>query len=141
MISLTVFVGLTNNTNEKGVQYYKNFIRELKSYNIEPVISLFHFEMPQVLQELGGILNDSFIDWYADYSRFLFEVFGEDVKHWITFNEGFIICFLGYVNTILPPAVPGRGIDEYKCGHNILKAHAKVWHMYDDEFRPKQKGK
>lgn len=68
-------------------------------------------------------------------------MFGDDVKHWTTFNEPYIICYFGYSTDLLPPSVVGGGVQEYKCGYNVLRAHAKVWHMYDDEFRPTQKGK
>lgn len=102
---------------------------------------MYHYDLPQTLQDLGGLANESFVDWYSDYSRVLFQVFGNDVRQWVTFNEGYVICLIGYGIGIIAPGINGKGVEEYKCAHNLIKAHAKVWHMYDEEFRPTQKGK
>lgn len=102
---------------------------------------MYHFDAPQPLQDLGGLVNRSFVDWFSDYSRILFKHFGDDVKQWITFNEGKFVCKLGYGSGYLAPGIVGEGREEYICGHNIIKAHAKAWHIYDEEFRATQKGK
>lgn len=102
---------------------------------------MYHNDLPQALQEFGGFTNESLVEWFSDYSRILFRTFGDDVKNWITFNEGYIFCLIGYGMGFIAPGINGTGIKEYQCGHNLLKAHAKVWHIYDKEFRKKQNGK
>lgn len=102
---------------------------------------MFHNDLPQVLQDLGGLTNESFVDWFSDYSTVLFKVFGNDIKDWMTFNEGYVFCLVGYGLGVIAPSIIGNGVEEYKCGHNIIKAHARTWHIYEDQFRPKQKGK
>ncbi|VEN53432.1 unnamed protein product [Callosobruchus maculatus] len=88
--------GFANKVNEAGVQYYKNLIKELKDNGIEPLVTLYHWDLPQPLQELGGFLNASFVDWFGDYAELCFELFGDDVSNWFTFNEPGIICVFGY---------------------------------------------
>ncbi|CAH2240550.1 jg21024 [Pararge aegeria aegeria] len=126
--------------NKAGVAYYNNLIEELLKYRITPVVTIFHWDLPQKLQELGGWANPYMVDWYADYARTLFKLFGDRVKYWVTINEPQQICYLGYGKTMFAPAVNIKGIAEYLCARNVLLAHAKAYHIYDKEFRKKQKG-
>ena len=72
--------GYTNTINEKGIQYYSNLIDELIKYNITPMVTIYHWELPQRLQELGGWTNPEIIDLYKDYSRIVLAAFGDRVK-------------------------------------------------------------
>ncbi|VEN50233.1 unnamed protein product [Callosobruchus maculatus] len=132
--------GFANKVNQRGVQYYKNLIKELKDNGIQPLVTLYHWEMPQTLQELGGFLNNNFIDWFGDYAELCFKLFGDDVTNWLTFNEPGPICQHGYGLGDLAPLYKSPGIGEYICGKNLVLAHARAWHIYDDLFRSKQKG-
>ncbi|CAH1100429.1 unnamed protein product [Psylliodes chrysocephalus] len=133
--------GRNDVVNEKGITYYKNLIKALKQNNIEPMVSMFHWDTPQALEDLGGFLNDSIADWYADYARVLYENFGDDVKYWFTFNEPKTYCNGGYGYAYDPPRIASEGLLEYVCAHNLLRAHAKAYRIYDQEFRSKQNGK
>lgn len=74
--------------NKKGIEFYNNVIDELISYNIEPIITLYHFEMPYILVEkYGSWKNRKLIDLYLRYCKVLFEEFNGKVKYWVTFNE------------------------------------------------------
>ncbi|XP_012548562.2 lactase/phlorizin hydrolase [Bombyx mori] len=126
--------------NEAGVAYYNNLIDELLKYNIEPMLTIYHWDLPQKLQDMGGWTNPYIIDWYADYARVLFQKFGDRVKNWITINEPKEICFQGYAIGTLAPAYTMSGVADYLCGKNVLLAHAKAYHIYDKEFRPTQNG-
>ncbi|XP_072400034.1 myrosinase 1-like [Diabrotica undecimpunctata] len=132
--------GFDDNINEAGVIYYRTLIKELKANNIIPLITIYHWDLPQNLQNYGGFLNSSIIDWFSNYSRIAFRLFGEDVKHWITFNEPQQICGAGYGIGYFPPNIQSQDLLEYQCVHNLVRAHAKAWHIYDEEFRPTQKG-
>lgn len=125
--------------NDAGVQYYNNLIDEMLKYNIEPMVTLYHWDLPQKLQELGGWANPHIVDWYADYSRIAFELFGDRVKTWITINEPKEVCYQGYSAT-LAPLYNISGMGEYMCAKNLLVAHAKVYHIYNDEFKATQGG-
>lgn len=134
------FLGFTNQINKAGVNYYTNLIRELKDNGIEPVISLYHWDLPQPLQDAGGWENKKIIDWFADYARACFDLFGYEVKYWLTFNEPKQTCWAGYGGIGFAPGINSPGIGEYICIHNLLKAHSEAWHIYDREYRAEQKG-
>uniref|UniRef100_H2YTH9 beta-glucosidase n=1 Tax=Ciona savignyi TaxID=51511 RepID=H2YTH9_CIOSA len=77
--------GHMTNINEIGIDYYNRLIDALKSNNIEPVVTLYHWDMPQVLQdEYGGWASSLIIDDFAAYAKLCFEMFGDRVKTWIT---------------------------------------------------------
>ncbi|XP_050512611.1 myrosinase 1-like [Diabrotica virgifera virgifera] len=132
--------GFDNKINPLGIQYYKNLIKELKDNGIEPLVTMHHWDTPQPLENIGGWTNEKIVDMFADYARILYENFGDDIKYWTTFNEPKQTCQQGYGSGLRAPAIKSHGIGEYLCTHNLLKAHAKAWHMYDDEYRQKQHG-
>lgn len=132
--------GLNNVINQKGIDYYNKMIDALLAEGIEPMVTLFHWDLPQYLQQLGGWMNPKIIDLFAEYAKIAFEHFGDRVKVWTTFNEPYSICNYGYGATTLAPALSSAGLGEYQCAHNLLKAHAKVYHIYNDTFRSLQNG-
>src|SRR5690554_5639566 len=73
--------------NQQAVDFYRDVIDQLLAHEIEPFVNLFHFDMPYPLQELGGWENRQVIDAYLDYATIAFELFGDRVKKWFTFNE------------------------------------------------------
>lgn len=65
----------------------------------------------------------------------------QQVPLWITFNEPFVVCWLGYgIGNHAPGKNDAPGVDPYKCAHNIIKSHAKAWHTYNDTYRAAQMG-
>lgn len=123
--------------NEAGVQYYNNLIDEMIKYDIEPMATLYHWDLPQKLQDLGGWTNPYIVDWFGDYARTVFELFGDRVKLWITINEPYQVCNQGYGDRAKAPRVNSSGVGEYICTKNLLLAHARAYHIYNQEFRPK----
>lgn len=97
--------------------------------------TLYHWDLPQALQEQGGFMNVSLIKHFVDYARIVIQAFPE-VDYWITFNEPRMICLYGYEYGSL---APGLKTNSYQCAYVLLKAHAEVYHMYKKEF-PKSKG-
>ena len=67
--------------NPQGIQYYKNLLNELKKNNIVPMVTLYHWDLPQKLEEVGGWLNDSIIDHFNDYSDRVFRELGDQVSY------------------------------------------------------------
>lgn len=126
--------------NQAGVQYYKNLIAELKANNIEPYVTLYHWDLPQVLQDEGGWRNADIADWFAAYARVCYHEFGDDVKHWITINEPWVIAVQGHGIGDHAPGLKGPGTFVYEAGHNIIRAHAKAYRVYEAEFAATQGG-
>nr|WPM03636.1 glycoside hydrolase family 1 [Phyllotreta armoraciae] len=132
--------GLPDVINQQGVDYYRRLIAELKANDVVPYVTLFHFDTPQRLEEMGGWTNSSVVEWFGDYARLAFGLFGDDVKHWMTVNEPKQTCHLGYGTGYFPPGVRSPGVGEYACVKNTILAHAAAWRIYHKEFRPTQKG-
>lgn len=102
-------------------------------------MTLFHWDTPAKLE--GDWLNEKTIEHFADYATICFQNFGDRVKTWITFNEPYSYAVLGFTNGIFAPGVKESMTSTYVCAHNQLKAHATVYHIYDKQFRPLQKGR
>lgn len=132
--------GFGNKINQKGIDFYNNLINALLENNIQPMVTLYHWDLPQPLQDIGGFMNPKIVDLFTEYAKVAFENFGDRVKTWFTFNEPRIICSLGVGDVLMAPALNLSGTGDYLCAHNLLKAHASVYHMYDKDFRPTQKG-
>nr|CAD7440758.1 unnamed protein product [Timema bartmani] len=104
-------------------------------------VTIYHWDLPQPLQDLGGWPNSVMVDFFEDYARILFKNFGDRVKWWITFNEPYETT-TGYSAStgVDAPAIDLSGIGDYLAAHTILKAHATAYHVYDTEFRAQQNG-
>uniref|UniRef100_A0A3B4CBT4 beta-glucosidase n=1 Tax=Pygocentrus nattereri TaxID=42514 RepID=A0A3B4CBT4_PYGNA len=132
--------GYRASLNMKGVDYYNRLIDGLIAYNITPMVTLYHWDLPQTLQDINGWDNVDMIDIFNDYCDFCFQTFGDRVKFWMTFNEPYAIAWVGYGLGELPPNVKSPGDAPYRVAHNLLKAHAKAYHTYDEKYRKTQQG-
>lgn len=126
--------GFSNKINQAGIDYYNKLINKLLENNIMPMVTIYHWELPQKLQFLGGFTSPLIIDWFEAYAKVLFQHFGDRVKFWSTFNEPRIMCTFGYGVATMAPGIESSGVGDYLCGHNLLKAHARVYHMYKKQF-------
>ncbi|XP_030643500.1 lactase-phlorizin hydrolase-like [Chanos chanos] len=133
--------GTLKSLNQAGIDFYNRLVDELLAANIQPQVTLYHWDLPQALQDVGGWENDTIIDRFTEYANVMFNYFGDKVKFWITFNEPYIVANLGYNYGDFAPGVKDpTGTIVYKVAHNILKAHAEAWHLYNDNYRAKQGG-
>jgi len=108
--------------NEAGVAFYDRLIDSLLVAGIEPWLCLYHWDLPQALQDLGGWANRDIVSWYADYARIIAQRFGDRVKRFSTFNEPSVFSLFGYAFGWHPPATSDRA-DHFKTIHHINLAH------------------
>ncbi|KAK5648910.1 hypothetical protein RI129_003802 [Pyrocoelia pectoralis] len=133
--------GFPNRVNKAGIRYYNKLINSLLKRGITPIATIYHWDLPQSLQDLGGWANPFIQEWFENYAKVLFENFGDRIKVWVTINEPKQICSFSYSKGVHAPVIVSEGIGVYLCYHNLLKAHARVYHLYNTTYRPLQKGK
>lgn len=143
--------GRNDPINEKGLQFYAKFVDDLIDAGITPMITLFHWDLPDELDKrYGGFLNkEEFVADFAHYARIVFAAFSPKVKHWITFNEPWCSSVLGYNNGSFAPGhtsdrtkspVGDSSTEPWIVGHNILVAHGTAVKIYRDQFKAKDGG-
>jgi lactase-phlorizin hydrolase len=133
-------LGTIEKINQAGIDYYNRVINDLIENGIEPMITLYHFDLPQPLSKIGGWLNEDVATHFADLARVAYENFGDRVKTWITFNEVVLFCTFGYGEARAAPGILEPAEAPYKCVHTAIKAHALAYRAYED-YREKQQGK
>jgi len=108
--------------NEKGLNFYSDLVDELISEGIEPFITIYHWDLPQILQDKGGWLNPDSVKWFEEYSKVLFEKLGDRVKFWCTLNEPYCAAFLGYYAGVHAPGYRDLG-SAILASYNLMLAH------------------
>ncbi|KAK8936089.1 Beta-glucosidase 22 [Platanthera zijinensis] len=142
--------------NPKGIQYYNHVIDELVKNGIEPHVTLYHYDFPQVFQdEYGGWLSSKIIDDFRYFSDVCFKEFGDRVSYWTTMNEPNVVAMYGYDYGIVPPQRCSKGFnphgylckegnsstEPYVVVHNMILAHAAAVEVYRSKYQEIQKGK
>src|SRR5690606_4772388 len=89
--------------NQKGLDFYSRLVDGLLAAGITPYVTIYHWDLPQALQDEDGWLRRGIIDDYVAYVDTLTRALGDRVKHWITFNEPWVFTWLGYVMGIHAP--------------------------------------
>ncbi|XP_025421294.1 myrosinase 1-like [Sipha flava] len=131
--------GEVNSLNLDGIAYYNRLIDELIANDIIPFVTMYHWDLPQYLQDLGGWVNPIMSDYFKEYARVLFTHFGDRVKWWITINEPMEVC-QGYANKGYAPYLHLKNTGYYLAAHTLLIAHGKVYRLYENMFKSQQKG-
>lgn len=108
--------------NPEGVSFYKNLIRALNAKNIKVFATLYHWDLPQYLEDQGGWLNRDTAYRYAEYVDKISLELGESVHSYATFNEPFCSAFLGYEIGVHAPGKTGKA-NGRQAAHHILLAH------------------
>ena len=112
--------------NRKGLEFYDNLINELIENNIQPVVTLYHWDLPLALQSIGGWANREVSDAFVEYATLMFNHFNDRVKLWITFNEPQVFTLLYYSFGFLEEGIPGG----FQASHNVNVAHAQAVEAY-----------
>ena len=115
--------------NEKGIAFYNALIDELLKNNIEPYVTLYHWELPYELYKRGGWMNPQIVEWFGDYARLVAERFSDRVKNFFTLNEPQCFVGLGFLTGDHAPGVHAPLRDTFEMAHNALKAHGRAVQM------------
>jgi beta-glucosidase len=108
--------------NSKGLDFYDQLVDALLAKNIQPFVTLYHWDLPQVLEDAGGWLSHDITGAFVEYTQAVVNRLGDRVKNWTTFNEPFCTAFLGYRYGVHAPGL----IDEAKslqAAHHVLLSH------------------
>ncbi len=122
-IAWTRVINEFNEPNLKGINYYVSLCKELINNNIKPVVTLYHWDMPQFLENRGGFLNDEIVDYFKYYTEIVTEALGNLVKDYITINEPQCIMYMGHELCVHAPGVKYNEKEMLKAIHNLLKCH------------------
>jgi beta-glucosidase len=91
--------------NQKGLDYYNRLVDELLANGIMPFPTLYHWDLPQALQDEGGWANRDIVEHFTTYAETVVKALGDRVKGWMVFNEPWVFTFLGYVFGVHAPAL------------------------------------
>jgi beta-glucosidase len=107
-----------------GLDFYRRLIDSLHEAEIEPYVTLYHWDLPQTLQDRGGWANRDTARRFADYAHTIISALGAGVHHWLTINEPWVAAFLGHYLGIHAPG--GRSLPlALSAAHNLLLAHGE----------------
>lgn len=120
-----IFPEGTGQVNRQGLDYYKRLVERLRENDIEPFCTLYHWDLPQALQDRGGWENRETADAFVHYAETMFQEFDGLIEKWMTFNEPWCITMVGHYQG---RHAPGRqdlqaALD---VGHHVLLAHGKT---------------
>ena len=108
--------------NPKGLEFYRRLLDGLGERGIESMVTLYHWDLPQTLDDDGGWFNRDTAQRFADYAGLMVEQFGDRATRWVTLNEPWCSAFLGYYEGRFAPG--HRSYDEaYTAVHHLLLAH------------------
>lgn len=117
--------------NRRGLDFYSRLIDTLLERGITPMVTLWHGDHPQALEDVGGWTNRDMIERYADYATVLFETLGDRVRHWITLNEPNCFLYQGYGDGRCPPGSTDWKL-AYQAVHNALVGHGAAVQRFRD---------
>jgi beta-glucosidase len=115
--------------NSRGLDFYQRLVDALLASGIQPLVSLYHWDLPAALDDLGGWLNRDVANWFAEYAGVAFRALDDRVRLWTTLNEPWVVADGGYLHGALAPG--HRNLFEAPlASHNLLRAHASAVAAY-----------
>ena len=109
--------------NPAGLVFYDRLVDALLAANIEPFITLHHWDFPQILHDRGGWMNRNNLPYFADYAAMMVKQLGDRVRYWATLNEPDDIAEAGYANGEHAPGILNDWKTVYQVIHNLMVAH------------------
>lgn len=124
----------TNEVDDDAVKFYRDYFSKLKSKNIITIVNLFHFDMPKIFQDIGGFENEYVIEKYKEYAELCFEIFGDIVDYWCTFNEPVVPIEACYLYQWYYPKIVDfkRAI---QAAYGTILAHSKAVESFRKIFK------
>lgn len=115
----------TGSINQKGIDFYKKLIDRILEAGITPWVTLYHWDLPQVIQDKGGWADRSSVDAFVNYSEVIAMALGDRVNHWITHNEPWVAAVLGHIDGEFAPGLADWDTG-LRAGHHILLSHGRA---------------
>lgn len=109
--------------NEAGLGFYDRLVDGLLEAGIQPMATLYHWDLPAALDDRGGWLNPDIAHWFADYTTAVVRRLDDRVKLWATINEPWVIADGGYMHGVLAPG-HRSAFEAARAAHHLLRAHA-----------------
>lgn len=123
----------TGKPNPKGLDFYKRAIDEMLRLGLTPNATMYHWDLPQALEDRGGFLNRDIASWFGEYADVLLRNFGDVVPLWTTFNEP-IATYVGYALGWFAPGRTGGERDGRIANHHLLLAHGEAVRRFRAHF-------
>jgi beta-glucosidase len=120
--------------NPRGLDFYERLVDELLENGIEPLATLYHWDLPAALDDRGGWLNPDIAHWFADYASVLYRKLDGRVKKWATINEPWVVTDGGYLHGTLAPGHRNR-FEAPIASHHLLRSHGAAVQAYRAEGR------
>jgi len=117
-----IFPQGSGTVNRKGIEFYSRRVDELLKRGIMPNATLYHWDLPEALDDRGGWLNPDIAKWFGDYAATMFEALGDRVEMWSTLNEPWVVTDGGYLSGVLAPGHSNL-FEAPIATHNLLRSH------------------
>ncbi|HSM24859.1 MAG TPA: GH1 family beta-glucosidase [Anaerolineaceae bacterium] len=111
--------------NQKGLDFYKRLVDELLSVNIKPFLTLYHWDLPQAIQDTGGWVNRDTVSKFTEYANLMFSSLSDRVDLWATHNEPRVVSFIGYGMAVMAPGIADF-TKSYQVAHHLLLSHGSA---------------
>jgi beta-glucosidase len=115
--------------NAAGLGFYERLVDQLLAAGIQPMVTLYHWDLPAALDDRGGWLNPDVADWFADYAGVVFRALDDRVKLWVTLNEPWVVTDGGYLFGALAPGHRSR-FEAPIASHHLMRSHGKAVQAY-----------
>lgn len=115
----------TGAVNQQGLDFYSRLVDTLLEAGIKPFLTLYHWDLPQALQDRDGWENPESVEWFVQYTDLVTRTLGDRVKNWITHNEPFVISMVSNLDGVHAPGKKDP-VAAYTVAHHVLLSHGAV---------------